>query len=252
MARYGTLKRNIKRNIKSWSADDTTRVRGDIVVASKLFAVFIALSLAASFVPLMAKVVFSIPDVYDFDLGRTKAVETIGASVDDGSIADEISSFMRHKTDILRVEAKDDDQPGLLFTASDVKAMTSLRSFLDNILIIGLTSLAVFIALSILLVRWNRPRDLKYGFVCGFVLYGALLGALAAAIVFKWPPAMKVWTDVIGARFMPGDTIPQLFQSGFFLVAWIVMTAVTLAIMLVLASVIGRLAGREGMFLNRG
>jgi hypothetical protein len=271
MARYGILKRNIKRNIKSWSEYEATKARGDIVVMSKVIAVFIALSLAASFVPTAVKVLFTIPDLYNFDLGRTRAAEEVvgidanNATIDaiDDKIADTISSFMMHKTDNFRIEGdvvvkgaggKEDVRvdTGPLFTANDAEVMTTLRAFLDNILIIGLTSLAVFIALCVILVRWNRPRELRYGFTCGFVLYGVFTGLFAASVVLKLPYATAVWTEVIGARFTPGDAMPKLFQSGLFLSSWVVVTVVTFAIMLVLNSIISRLAKHEKMFRGKG
>jgi hypothetical protein len=260
MARYGTLKRNINRNIKPWSKDEAAKTRGDIVVASKVFAVFIALSLAGAFVLPAAKVIFSIPDLYNFDLGRTRAVEKAEINADNDRIADMISSFMMHTTDKFQVEGDGGDggdeeespeNTGPIFTANDGVVMTTLRAFLDNILIIGLTSLAVFIALCVILVRWNRLRELRRGFTGGFVLYGVQICLFAGVVVFKWPYAMAIWTDVIGARFTPGDTMPMLFQGGFFLSSWIAVTVVTLVIMLVLTSVIDRVARHERMFRRK-
>jgi hypothetical protein len=142
--------------------------------------------------------------------------------------------------------------PVPIFSANDGEVMTALRSFLDNILIIGLTSLAVFIVLCVILVRWDRPRELSHGFTGGFVLYGVFIGLFAAVVVFKWPYAMTIWTDVIGARFTSGDMMPELFHDGLFLTSWIAITVVTLTIMLVLTSVISRVAKRERIFRDSG
>jgi hypothetical protein len=282
MARYGTLKRNIKRNIKPWSADEPAKSRSDIVVASKVFAVFLALALAGAFVLPAARAIFSIPDLYSFDLGRTQSIEKTGIATEKAEadaigdrIADMISSFMMHKTDNFQAETgmgnedgedgspegaespeSAEDAEGLenpvpIFTANDGAVMTTLRSFLDNIFIIGLTSLGVFIALCILLVRWDRPRELRRGFTGGFVLYGVLICIFAVSVVFKWPFVMTIWTEVIGARFTPGDAMLQLFHDGFFLSAWIAVTVATLVIMLVLTSIISRLAAHERMFRRK-
>jgi hypothetical protein len=271
MARYGTLKRNIKRNIRSWSEYEATKTRGDIVVMSKVVAVFIALSLAISFVPVAVKVIFSIPDLYSFDLGRTQAVkeagiatEKAGIDAEGDRIADMISSFMMHKTDNFQIASDGGDEDASpespestalvstpIFTVNDGEVMTTLRAFLDNILIIGLTALAVFIALCVILVRWDRPRELRHGFTGGFVLYGVFIGFFAVALVLKWPYATAIWTDVIGARFTPDDMMPKLFQGGLFLTSWMAVTVVTFVIMLVLTSVIGRLARHERMFRGK-
>ncbi|MDR1042336.1 MAG: hypothetical protein LBL54_00345 [Clostridiales Family XIII bacterium] len=303
MARYGTLKRNIKRNIKPWSADEAAKARGDIVVASKIFAVFLALSLAGAFALPAAKVIFSIPDLYSFDLGRTQVIKESEIAAEkaeieayNDNIAEMISSFMMHKTDNFQIESDEGDGDGSaesaanpegaeslgstegaasaadsensesaedaenaespislvpIFTANDGKVMTTLRSFLDNIFIIGLTSLAVFISMCVILVRWNRPRELRRGFTGGFVLYGIFICFFAAAVVFKWPYVMAIWTDVIGARFTPADMTPKLFQGGLFLTSWIAVAVVTLVIMLVLTSVISRLAKHERMFRRK-
>jgi hypothetical protein len=219
--------------------------------ASKALAVFLALSLTASFIPLAANVVFRIPDLYGFDLGRTNAIAKTGAEVSDDKTAAAISSFMRHKTDTLQVRANANGREILLFTGNDGAVMGVLRSFLDNIFIIGVTSLAVFLALAFMLARWNRPRELRRGFTGGFVLYGALVCFVAWTIVFGGP-AKALWTEVIGARFAPLDMMPRLFGGGFFLISWVAVAVITLVIMFSLLSVVRSMTRHERMFWDKG
>jgi hypothetical protein len=266
MARHGTLRRNLRRNIRPWSDDDAARGRGDRSAAAKALAVFVALSLAGAFIPLVVNLVFRIPDFYGFDLDQTRAVSGMGEKVKADAIADAISSFMRHKTDEFQVYADAGEGAGAdtdadanaggggsesdrtpLFTAGDGAVMETLRAFLDNILVIGLTSLVVFASLCAMLARWRRPRELKVGFIGGFVLYGAVICFTAIVIVFD-PPVKRLWTDVIGARFTPEDVMPKLFGGGFFLTSWIAVTAITLVIMLILLSVMNRLTKSDMMF----
>ncbi|MDR1496702.1 MAG: hypothetical protein LBS67_07300 [Clostridiales Family XIII bacterium] len=251
MARYGTLKRNLRRNIKPWSEDDVAKSHESLARASKVVAVFLALSLSGAFIPLVANIVFRVPDLYSFDLGRTRAIASAGVSVDDDKTADAISSFMRHKTDSLQVKADAKDRQVLLFTSHDGVVMKVLRSFLDNILVIGITSLAVFLALSFILARWNRPRELRRAFAGGFALYGALVCFTAWVIIFS-EPAKKIALDVIGVRFTATDMTPRLFGKGFFLTSWAATTVVTLVIMLVLLSVVSRMTKHERMFWDKG
>jgi hypothetical protein len=102
-----------------------------------------------------------------------------------------------------------------------------------------------------MLVRWNSTRDLRRGFMAGFVLYGGLVCFPGVAMLLKWPVLTRMWTDTVGARFLPGDMMPQLFHGGFFLTAWIAVIVVTLVIMLILVSVIGKLARHERMFWRK-
>jgi hypothetical protein len=259
MARHGTLRRNLRRNIKPWSEDDAARSRGGRAAAAKALAVFIALSLSGAFIPLAINIVFRVPDFYSFNLDQTQAVAETGLNTKNDKIADAISSFMRHKTDEFQLNADvgegegvggSESDPVPLFTAGDGAVMKTLRSFLDNILVIGFTSLAVFVALCAMLTRWRRPRELRRGFIGGFVLYGAAICFTAAVIVFD-PPAKRLWTDVIGARFTPEDTMPKLFGGGFFLVSWIAVTVITLVIMLILLSVMNKLTKSDMMFGDR-
>ncbi|MDR3226031.1 MAG: hypothetical protein LBT52_07085 [Clostridiales Family XIII bacterium] len=363
MARYGILKRNIRQNIKSWDKAEPTPPHTARATTSKIIAVFLALSLAGSFVPLVANVIFRIPDLYQFDLGRTQLIAQIGertgvtiadeksdesageesdedadasekssesageesdedadagekssesageeldesageesgesagvksgestgeesgesageesgesageesgestgeksdADADEnadekveekaeGKVANAISSYMRHKTDSFQIEGVADGHSVQFFTANDSAVMKTLRSFLDNILVIGLTSLALFVALYIILVRWQRPRELKRGFIGGIILYGVIIGVTTLGIVVKGP-LMKIWVDVIGAGFTPADRMPQIFQSGFFLSAWAAVTFITFVILLLLFSLTHRMTRDEKMF----
>ncbi|MDR2162806.1 MAG: hypothetical protein LBO70_02520 [Clostridiales Family XIII bacterium] len=250
MARYGTLRRNLRRNIKPWVEDDAVKFRDERALFAKVLAVFVVLSLSGAFVPLVANLVFRIPDLYSFDLGRTQAVEDIGVKVNNGDVADAISSFMRHRTDSLRINAESDSGKVPLFTGNDRTVMMTLRSFLDNTLAIGFTLLALFLALCFMLVRWNRPRELRLGFMGGLAAYVAVICFPVLVIVFGGPP-MWIWKEVIGAAFVPGDMMPELFHRGFFLTSWIAVTAVTLAIIIVLLSVVRRLTRHESMFLGK-
>jgi hypothetical protein len=262
MARHGTVRRNLRRNIRSWSEEEATRFRGDRATAAKVIAVFVALSLAGAFIPLAVNLVFRIPDLYSFDLGRTQALADTGANVTADKVADAVSSFMRHKTDQLQVTADpvkdpatgevmaEEGDPITLFTAGDGAVMKTLRSFLDNILVIGLTSLVLFVALCAMLTRWRRPRELKRGFIGGFVLYGAVICFTALTIVFDLPAKAKA-VEVMGARFAQEDAMPKLFHDGFFFTSWIAVTVITLVIMLLLLSVMSRLTKSEMMFINK-
>jgi hypothetical protein len=250
MARYGTIKRNLRRNIKPWSEDEAAKSRDSLETAARAVAVFLALALAGAFVPLAVNLIFRIPDLYSFDLSRTDALADMGVKAKEDKVADAISSFMRRKTDSLQVEAESGEKKVPLFTANDGAVMLTLRSFLDNICVIGFTALALFIVLSAMLVRWNRPRELRRGFTGGFVIYGALVCFTAIAMTLGGPVA-RIWPDTIGARFAPSDTLPALFHLGFFLMAWIAVTVITLVIMLVLLSVVSKLTKHERMFLRK-
>jgi len=247
MARYGTLKKNIRHNIEAWDKAEPAPPHAARAVVAKAVAVFLALSLAGSLVPLVTNIVFRIPDLYQFDLGRTKLVAEADVDIKEEKVADAISSYMRHKTDSFQVEGGAAGHSVLFFTANDSAVMKTLRSFLDNILVIGFTSFALFVALYIILVRWNRPRDLKRGFTGGVIIYGAIVCVTALGIVLKGP-LMKIWKDVIGVGFTPEDRMPQIFQSGFFLLTWAAITFITLVVILILFSLTHRMTRDVKMF----
>jgi hypothetical protein len=154
---------------------------------------------------------------------------------------------MRHKTDSFQIEGSMGGRPALFFTANDGAVMKKLRSFLDNILVIGFTALALFVALYIILVRWNKPRELKRGFIGGVIIYIGIVGVTAFGIVVKGP-LTRIWEDVIGAGFTPTDRMPQIFQGGFFLLAWAAVIFITLVILLILFSLTHRMTRDEKMF----
>jgi hypothetical protein len=263
MARFGTLKRNIRLNITAWDTSPPSDGRTARVAASKGIAVFLALSLAGSLIPLAINIAFRIPDLYGFELGRTTLVEDTGAGVKDSDIGAMISQYMQHKTDSFQVYAGAGGSAGgasggganvsagaidpgaagaAFFTANDGAVMGELRSFLDNTLVIGLTSLVLFIVLYIMLVRWSRPRELRRGFLGGVAAYIAILGVVALGIVTKIPALVNIWESVIGGSFTAADRMPQIFHSSFLLLAWGVVAFLTFVVLLILFSFTHRYA----------
>jgi hypothetical protein len=247
MARYGTLKKNIRRNLRAWGEPVPTVGRDSRAIPGRIVAVFLALSLAGALLPIAANIVFRIPDLYEFDLGRTRAIAETGMEIKDAKVADAISSFLRHRTDSFQAEGVLERHSALLFTRHDSSVMHKLRSFLDNILVIGITSLALCCALYFILVRWGSMRSLRRGFLAGSALYAGLLAAVTLTILFGGP-LMRVWRGVIGGDFAADDMMPQIFHKGLFLTAWAAVGLVTLVIMFVLLSVTSRLTRVERMF----
>jgi hypothetical protein len=213
----------------------------------RVVAVFLALSLSGAFLPIAANIVFRIPDLYEFDLGRTQAIAEKGIDIQEEKVANAIAAYLRHRTDSFQVEVVFERHSALLFTQHDSAVMKRLRSFLDNILVIGITSLALCAALYVILIRWGSMRSLRRGFLAGAAIYAGWLGATALTMSFGGP-LLAVWRGVIGADFTAQDMMPQLFHRGFFLTAWAVVGLFTLVIMLVLLSVTRRLTRVERVF----
>ncbi|MDR0518631.1 MAG: hypothetical protein LBG82_01040 [Clostridiales Family XIII bacterium] len=236
MARFGTLKRNIRLNIRAWDTAAPTDGRSARATASKIIAVFLALSLAGSLVPLAMNIVFRIPDVYGFSLGRSSVADATGVDVKNDDVAEAISLYMRHKTDSFQVFGSVDGNDIPLFTENDGAAMSEIRSFLDNVLVIGLTSLALLAVLYVMLVRWGRPRELRGGSIGGALAFVAIVGLAAAGIIFKGP-FMGVWEYVIGGSFEPYDRMVHIFSSSFLLLGWGVAAFLAFVVLLILLSI---------------
>jgi hypothetical protein len=248
VARYGTLKRNIRRNIRHWGDEGEDKPSGHRVILAMVLAVFIMLTLPGVVIPITMNVAFRIPDLYKFDLGRTKALKDSGMEVSEDDTAGMIASFMRHGTDKFQIEGKvDKEHSEALFTNNDSAVMNELRLFLDDMLVIGITSLVAFATLFYLLVKWIRPHDLRRGLVGGVIIFVAIAGSVTAFITFKGP-ALIVWEDIIGAKFVRGDKLPQLFGDSFLLTGWIGVTVISSVIILLVFSFTNRFTRRHKVF----
>jgi hypothetical protein len=243
MARYGTLKRNIRRNVRFWGDPDPMRDYGleSRAKLSKLLAVILAAAIAGGLLEVASGIIFRVPDLYSFDLGRTQALKKANIGADRDEVAAAVSAYMRHKADSLGIEARVDGSMTRLFTDGDARTMRLLRFSLDNIVVIGVTSLALALALYLMLLRWNRPRELVSGVTGGFIAFGAILAFFAAGIRFGGPVGL-LWSGLIGVDFAAGDMLPELFHRGLFMSGLLAAAFVTLVIMLVLLSATRRLA----------
>jgi hypothetical protein len=210
-------------------------------------AVVLALCVSAAFVPLAANIVLRVPDLYNFDLGRTGVLETSEYVVEKDSVGDLMSRYTRHKTDTFQLEVKVEGRTETLFTPTDSAAMSLVRKHLDVFLKWGIIALIAFFSIYIALARLGRKRELKLGFRAGFILYGASI-ALLGASVFVDGLGQRAWRGALGIRFEPGDMLPRLFHEGFFLSALAVTAVIALVILLILNSITRVLTRDDRMF----
>jgi hypothetical protein len=248
MATFGTLKRNLKRNIHPYN-EVSVDVPG---LTTRLVSFFLAFLLAVA-VPVMAitaaaNLTLRIPDLYSFDLTRTESLMRANLTVENGDVSTLISDYMMHKVDAFQMTAEYQGRQQPVFSIGDGAAMQKLRRQLDRTLPAPPIGLLLLAAGILVLCRLQRFRLLRRAYLASWVLYLILLGLLAFELYYG-NAKTQVWEDVLGIRPGTADILPTLFGNGFFLSAFIVVSAVSLVVMVVGNSITFALTrNRQKMF----
>jgi len=249
MATYRTLKRNISRNIRPYYNEASITMPGFVwrLVAFILAAIF-AFSVPVFALSASANLIFRIPDVYSFDLSRSNILKDKNLSVKPGDVGGHINSYMLHKTDDFSLTAESKGKKLELFSQKDRDTMMSLRAFLDRTIPFGVTGLGLMIFCFVILFFMERNIHIRRSFNIGFCISLLSLGFFAFAIIYD-PVRESVWKDHLGVTLGSTDKLPLLFGDGFFITCLIAGSAISIVILLSLASAVFAMTrNREKMF----
>jgi hypothetical protein len=242
-----SVQRNFRKNIRSVSGGgplmSAPRTSG-VTLLCRVLAVIFALALPLSSVALGLNVALRIPDVYAFDMSRTVVEkdlkETVGAAVTSSAIADKMSEYMMHKTDIFQVRAETDTRAYPVFTLGDAAAMEGFRAGLDGVWKFFIVFFPLGLICFVLVPVLRRRAILRRGHFAAMVIYlGTLLGI---AIFTQTGGALASFFDeYLGVSFGEYDVLPTLFDRWLSLEAVAVALGVSLVIMLAAQAVVMKL-----------
>ncbi|MDR0357076.1 MAG: hypothetical protein LBH63_01700 [Clostridiales Family XIII bacterium] len=237
MRRSRRVQRNLRRYIRKYNATEPKTagaIRSALAVA--LAAIF-ALAVPVFSVVFAANVVFRMPDLYNFDVGRTVVADEIELNIKTDAIGDLISDYMFHKTDYFQVRAEYQGREKPVFSINDGMNMSRYRKLLDRSFIVLCASAVSGVAIFVLLRKTGRKRGLRNGYRAGIALCAlAYLGM--GEFVRNEGLRSTLLRVLLNVRPQNTDVLPLLFGEGYRLGAFIAIVVISGVIVIVGFSVV--------------
>jgi hypothetical protein len=249
MATYGALKRNLKRSIRPYNETKSPNIGGFASrVIALILAILFALSMVAISIPTASNIIFRVPDLYSFDLARTGVLKEASLDVKADKVGDVFADYMMHKTDDFQLTATFQGRKKPVFTVGDGAAIQKLRRELDTTLPAVPAGLIVFLIAFIYLYKMGRFRTLRRAYGSAWIIYILSMGGLAFALYYG-NVGKQIWRDVLGIKLSRSDMLPSLFDSSYFISAYVAVAVISLVLMIVGSSITFALTrNKERMF----
>ena len=248
MARDWNTQRNINKNLRSLGSPGRDIFAKPFPSFTKVLAILLAIFIPLTTILLAANIVFRVPDLYNFEINRTSALEDAEIKIDeDGAIGDLISSYMLHKTDTFQMLHEFRGGKEGLFTDNDKKAMERYRAFLDKTFIILIIIFVISIGGFIFMSATKWIRRLRKVYTVALLFYIAiLLGSIA--IFLNKGAIQNMLNKVLGVSLGSNDVLDMIFSTSFVTISTLSIIAISLLVMLVGNSIIRYLTKDYRMF----
>jgi hypothetical protein len=259
MRKSWNVRRNIKKHIRKYNKIDLNAAGQ----ARSAICVILAVIFAAA-VPLMAvlsvsNVIFRVPDLYSFDMGRTVVADDIElkvavvkkdveTNITNTAVGELISDYMLHKTDYFQLQAEYQGREKPVFSINDSMNMSRYRTLLDRSLVLACLCLIAGVCIFIFLYRTGAKRALRNGYRVAAVVYVLMCAGMGELARTGGTVRDFVFYVLLKARPQSGDVLPLLFGQGFRLSAWVAIVVASLVVMIVGHSVTRIFARETKMF----
>lgn len=192
-------------------------------------------------------IVFRMPDLYVYEFNKNQIADEIDLGMKDDELGKFFSDFMvGKKADFdLFTEYRDREQD--VFGAVEQINMENARRLLNNtIYILGGAAVLAVASCCIYLFK-NRKYELRIAYKGGVLVYSILM--VIFFILFNVNQSKEfIYRFVFMNRFGTDDVLPLMLTEQFAQMSLIAITAVSMVILVILASIIWRLTKPRRMF----
>ena len=248
MANNWSTQRNLNKNLRSFSAPGRDIFAKPFPAFTKILAILLAIFIPLTSLLLAANIVFRVPDLYNFEINRTSALEEAEISVDeDGAIGELISSYMFHKTDTFQILHEFHGGKVGLFTDNDKQAIEKYRAFMDKTFILLVIIFVISIGGFIFMCATKWIRRLRKAYNVAFLFYIAiLLGSIA--VFLNTEAFASLVNKILGVTLGGNDVLIMIFPPSLVTVSGLAIIAISLLVMLVGNSIVRYLTKDYRMF----
>ncbi len=180
----------------------------------KLLGILVIISVPLMIVCLSLNIVLRTPDVYQYDLRATQAIDQATVIIDEEKLVTLIGDFMIGKTDDFTLLEEVEYKPEDIFTTQDKKYMKGFRSLVDLFALIGLGMLIINVLVYFFLIRWRKKSTLMKSIKIsgGLLLLLVLFYDLTLLVTSLWN---VTWGKLLPGPLPKEDMLLVLFQEKF-------------------------------------
>ncbi|MDR3305077.1 MAG: hypothetical protein LBS85_03460 [Clostridiales Family XIII bacterium] len=245
MARSWKAKREIKRNIAGYRETRRGSQSGALTYAlMRVCAVLLAVMIPFTAALFAGNIIFRVPDLYSFEIGRSEILKDLELSVSADEIADAISEYMMHKSEELSVTAEVRGKQIPVFGFMEQVRVHALRGVLDKSFVVMCAMAVLSAVFFVLVLFFGRKKYLRHSFLAAIAVYIAIMcGTLyLAAADGALDPLME---KLLGDAPRPGDLLPEMFGQVFRMEAFAAVFVISLFVFVIVYSIAKRLTREE-------
>lgn len=194
-------------------------------------------------------IVFRMPDFYVYEFNKNQTTDKVDLGITDDELGRFFSDYMMGKEKDLNLFAEYRDREQSVFSTVEKINMENARKqlndslfFLGGALVLGALSCGAFLTK-------KKKYELRGAFKAGIFVETVALVACSFALYFNQPRAFlyhKIFTNSFGAD----DVLPQMLTKEFAQLSAAAASAVSIVLLVILASVVWKLTKPRRMFYN--
>ncbi len=210
---------------------------------------FIIIAVCIPVVTIMSAVniVFRLPDLYVYEFNRNQVAGEIDLGMEDDELGRFFSDFMRGKEEEFDLFTEYRDREQSVFGAAEQINMENARKLLnDTLYILSGAAFLTVLSYCILLAK-KKKYELRIAFKTGILVFALSLIVLNAVHYFDRTREV-LYRQIFINPFGADDVLPLILTEQFSQLGLIAISAVSLVLLLIIASATWRLTRPRRMF----
>lgn len=216
-------------------------------IFNRILFFIIAISIPVVCILSAFNIVFRMPDLYIYEFNKNQIADEIDLGMKDDELGEFFSDFMMGKKDNfdLFTEYRDREQD-VFGTVEQINMENARRLLNDSVYILGGAGVLAVFGCFIYLIK-KRKQEFRIAYKGGILVYTILMVVLF--ILFNIDQTKEFLYRLIFINpFGTDDVLPLMLTEQFAQMSLVAITAISLILLVVLASVIWRLTKPRRMF----
>jgi hypothetical protein len=213
----------------------------------RILFVVIAVCIPAVSILSAFNIVFRMPDLYRYEFNRYQVASQVDLGITDDELGQFFSDFMMEKKDDFDLFTEYRDREQAVFGTVEQINMENARKQLNfTLYIIGGAGILSVLSYLILLIK-KKKYELRVAFKAGIFAFTVTL-VLFYLLLYIDQTRTFLYRHIFIDPFGADDVLPIMFSKQFPQLSLVAISAVSLVILLILASVTWRLTKPRRMF----
>ncbi len=216
-------------------------------IFNRIIFFIIAISIPVVCILSAFNIVFRMPDLYSYEFNKNQIADEIDLNMKEDELGKFFSEFMTGKKDDFELFTEYRDREQDVFgTVEQINMENARRLLNDSVYILGGAGILAVISCCVYLTT-KRKQELRMAYKGGILVYTILMVILFVMFNIDQPKEF-LYRLVFINTFGTDDVLPLMLTERFAQMSLIAVTAISLIILVVLASIIWRLTKPRRMF----